>query len=56
MLTELCKGTLLGMRLTVGVRSVLRCESDVTTHTYSQSDAFSTTYPYTTRHAATTPY
>jgi len=37
MLTELCKGTLLGMRLTVGVRSVLRCESDVTTHTYSQT-------------------
>jgi len=26
MLTVFCKGTLLGMRLTVGVRSVLRCE------------------------------
>ena len=27
MLTVLCKGTLLRMRLTVGVRSVLRCDS-----------------------------
>ena len=55
----LCKGTSLRMHLTVGVRSLLRCEPvsrNVTHYAHLQSDAFPSTYPYTARHAATAPY
>jgi len=59
----LCKGTSLRMRLTIGVRSVLRCErlaiaslSQRNTLRTPKSGAFSAMYPYTTRHAATAPY